>query len=138
MKRLIAAAGIVSLLLLSGCTAFNPFAVHVTQPVNAVMVYQLGNTYGTAKALAVGYAALPLCPPAVQINVTDVCHDKTLLKAIAADVHAADSAYAAVVEFVRTNPAGTSLGFGQLFDTAKQAITVLVSIEQQYNIGGPR
>jgi hypothetical protein len=122
------------LLPLADCTTFNPFA-SVTNPLNQTEVYQLGNAYGTAKALAVGYAALPLCPAGTAITITNLCHAKSVLKTIQADVHAADTAYTALQAFAR-NPANyPGLNFTQLLQTAEGAIATLSQIEAQYNIG---
>lgn len=122
---------------IAGCTTLNPFAT-ITNPINQTEVYQLGNAYGSAKALAVGYAALPLCPVGTKIGVTNICHDKSVLVTLDKDVHAADTAYTALVNFAR-NPANyPGLSFPQLLSTAQNAISVVSQIEVQYNIGGSK
>ena len=134
LKPLAGAAMACLLLSAAGCTTINPFAT-VTNPINQTEVYQLGNAYGAAKALAVGYAALPLCPAGTAIGVTNICHDRGVLKSIAADVHAADTAYTALQAFAR-NPANyPGLNFSQLLSTAEGAIATVSQIEAQYNIG---
>lgn len=134
--RLLALMALACLVLpMAACTTLNPFAT-VTNPINQTEVYQLGNAYGSAKAVAVGYAALPLCPAGTKIGTANVCHDKGVLKTIAKDIHAADTAYQALAAFSRTPANYPGLNFTQLLTTAKDAITTLSQIEASYNIGG--
>ncbi|HTJ56694.1 MAG TPA: hypothetical protein VL418_03905 [Devosiaceae bacterium] len=135
LKTVLGLAALACLVLpLADCATLNPFAT-VTNPINQTEVFQLGNASGTAKALAVGYAALPLCPVGTAISTTNICHSKSVLVTIQKDVHAADTAYTALQAFAR-NPANyPGLNFSQLLQTAEDAIATVSQIEAQYNIG---
>lgn len=116
---------------LAGCVTLSG----ITNPINQTEVYQVGNAYGTVKAVAVAYAGLPLCPKATTITISNICHDKAVLKQIALDAHAADTAYFALQAFV-TNPANyPGLSFTTLLKTAEDAIATVSQIEAEYNIG---
>ena len=132
MKRLLYAAAALALAAsLSGCITLSG----VTNPINQTEVYQVGNAYGTVKAVAVAYAGLPLCPRATTITISNICHDKAVLKQVDLDVHAADTAYFALQAFV-TNPANyPTLKFSTLLADAESAIATVSQIEAQYNLG---
>lgn len=142
MKRTIMMLGAIMgvAMALSGCaslkTALN---AHVVNPLNDQQVSAVGNALGLAQAVAVSYAALPLCPAGTSLSVHSACHDKNLLRTISASMHAADTAYSDLVAFQQANPQGSTIvggSFSKLLAQAQAALGALTGIEKAYQIGG--
>ena len=141
------ALGALAMLSLAGCTTLQSVVTDIgavatakiVNPIDDAQVTQLGNLLGTANGVVVGYAALPLCPVGHVLTPADYCHDKGLLKALAADMHVAVAAYAKLTAYQAAHPKGTTVvggGGTQIFNQAKGAVDTIRALIAAYHPGG--
>jgi len=118
---LFACAGLV----LAGCATTGTTTGGSTAATPAQTVYQIGNLYAEAKALATAYAALPPCPTA---PAGAACSDPSVVANIAKAESVLDPALAtaeAAVQVQGGNPAAAVTALEDAFVTYAAATAVI-------------